>query len=799
MLKNMIVITIRNIKHQKVNFLITLTGLATGLAVAFFCYLFVIHELQYDQYHLKKDSIYRMLTKKKDGGYRSSTPFVLKEAIENEFPEIEAVAQISENWQPCIMKKDNLLFKEKSEIYTDSKIFNILSIPLLYGNPSACLSNPTSVVISEKIADKYFPTQNPINQLLSIKVGEQFKSFTVTGVLRSISQGSFFKPDIILPKEVQISIISMDMLKGWNGSNPQTFMLFNKNASTEEFKSKLKSFSERCIKKGYDGTFEIQSLKRMHLFSEDIGGVGVEGGSVTNVLVFTSIGLLILLLGCINFVNLSMAQSMKRTTEIGVRKVLGAGLNHIRIQFLTESLIIAITALPIAIGLLVLFLPFGSRLINRNLEFNLMNDYLFTGGVILLTIIVGFISGSYNAFYVSRLKVVEVFKSKVNIHSSKSGLHRILLSVQFIIFNALIICSLSMFQQMYFIQHKQLGFNKEQLLSLYLPTGFKDTRIATFKNEVANITSVKHVSISSFVPPGIGNWMGTNIPDPKDVNKTIDINYIISDLDYFSTIEFNIKYGRYYSPKTDDVPNKRLVLNDAAAHLLNIESPIGHKINLWGGRWEIIGVIKDFHTHSLYNKIPPLFFFSTDKIDNFSAQFLNNYAIRIQAGTIPETLYKIEQVWKKLFPNEYFDYRFADEEFDKLHRNDQHLSQLLLIFTITAVVLSCMGLFGLISFTSQNRTKEIGIRKTFGASIIQIFGLLTREFSIIFIISIFVSIPVSAYFMNRWLHNFAYQANVGPDTFAVAVFLAYSVTILTVSWQAIRTAVANPVESLRYE
>jgi putative ABC transport system permease protein len=240
-------------------------------------------------------------------------------------------------------------------------------------------------------------------------------------------------------------------------------------------------------------------------------------------------------------------------------------------------------------------------------------------------------------------------------------------------------------------------------------------------------------------------------------------------------------------------------LNDAAIHLLNIESPIGKKISLWGNQWEITGVLQDFHTASLYGKIPPLFFFSTDKIDNFNAQFLSKIAVRIQAGTVPETMHKLEQAWKKFFPIEYFDYRFADDEFNRLHRNDLNLSRLLLIFTITSIVLSSMGLFGLISFTAQNRTKEIGIRKTFGASYVQIFGILTKEFTIIFIVSVVISIPVAVYFMNQWLSNFAYQANIGLYTFSVAIGSAFIIMILTLSLKAIRAAKANPIESLRYE
>ena len=294
--------------------------------------------------------------------------------------------------------------------------------------------------------------------------------------------------------------------------------------------------------------------------------------------------------------------------------------------------------------------------------------------------------------------------------------------------------------------------------------------------------------------------MGTNMPDPSNTKKTLDINYIISDLNYFETVGFNMKYGRSYVPKTDDFfSDKRLVLNDAAIHLLNIESPVGKKISLWGSQWGIIGVLQYFHTGSLDGKIPPLFFFSTDKIDDFNAQFLSKFAIRIQAGAVPETMHKIEQAWKNFFPNEYFDYRFADDEFNRLHRSDLNLSRLLLIFTITSIVLSSMGLFGLISFTAQNRTKEIGIRKTFGASHIQIFGLLTEEFTVIFFISVFISVPVAVYFMNQWLCNFAYQANIGLYTFSIAIGLAFIIMILTLSLRAIRATTANPVDSLRYE
>ena len=799
MFKNLLIMSFRNIRMQKGNSLIAFTGLVTGLAVAFFCYLFVTHELQYDAQHIKKTRIYRMITKVKDGAYHSSTPFILKEALQSDFPEIESVVQISENWRACIIQKDNMILKETPEFYANPELFNIFTIPLTVGDPATCLNNPTSVVISEKIANKYFPLQNPINQVMAIKVGENFEPFTVTGVLQSVSQGSFFKPDFLLPMTVLQSILTSDMLTGWNGSNPQTFVLFKEKTSIKNFKNKLPSFSEQCIEKGYRGHFDIQPFPKMHLYSGDIQRTIGETGSLAYVLIFSMIGLFILLMGCINFINLSTAQSIKRATEVGIRKVLGAGKNQIRLQFLTESITMTLIALPFAFGLLKLCLPYGNPLLNRHLPYHFLNDYLFLAGVIIITLLVGLLSGSYISFFMSRLQAVDIFKSKVKIRSTKSGLRKALLTFQFFIFIALIICTISMFQQMNFIQHKQLGYNKAQLLSLDLPTDLKESRMIAFKNEVNSIAGVKQASICSFVPPGLGNWLGTQLADPSAPDKNIDISYILSDLDYFETIDFSVEKGRFYSKEMDDVANRRLVLNESAIHLLDIESPIGQKIQMWGGEWEIIGVVQDFHTHSMHNKIPPLLFFSTNQFDDFFMQFLSRYAIRIKAGTIPETVQQIKQVWHQFFPNEYFDYRFADEEFDRLHRDDLNLSRLLLIFTMTAIILSSMGLFGLIALTAQNRTKEMGIRKTFGASWTQILGLLTREYTLIFFISLFLSIPMAAYFVNQWLNNFAYRTNIGLMTFSMAIFLAFMIMAGTVSWQAIRAARANPIESLRYE
>jgi putative ABC transport system permease protein len=799
MLRNMLIMTLRNIKLQKGIFLITFTGLVTGLAAAFFCYLFVIHELRYDAHHLKKARIYRMVTKTKDGNYHSSTPYVLKETIENEFPEIESVVQISPGGRACIVRKDGTIIKEMPEFYADPQIFNIFTIPLILGNPATCLTDPASVVISEQIANKYFPSQNPINQLLSIKVGEEFKSFKVTGVLQSVSQGSFLKTDFLLPITVLISSEATEFLTGWNGTSPQTFVLFKEKTSIENFRSKLPPFSEQCIKKGYFGDFDIQPLTKMHLYSGDIEDTIGEVGSIAYVLIFVLIGLFILLMGCINFVNLSTAQSMKRATEIGIRKVLGAGQNLIRVQFLAESILTTLIALPFAFTLLELFLPYGNDLLDRHLAHDFLNDYLFLGGVLILTILVGLLSGSYVAFSVSHLQAVDIFKSKVKIRSSKSGSRKVLLTFQFFIFIALIICSLSMFQQMNYIQHKQLGYNKEQLLSLNLPEDLEVSRVKAFNNEVKTIPGVKQASICSFVPPSMGIWCSTPIPNPAEPDKNLGISYIISDLDFIETIEFKVQYGRFYSKNMEDVSNRRLVLNETAIRLLNIGFPIGQKIKMWEQEWEIIGVVQDFHTHSMHSKIPPLFFFSIDQFDDFFMRFLRNYAIRIQAGTVSETLQKIKQTWYRFFPDEYFDYRFADEEFDQLHHKDLNLSRLLLIFTITAIILSSIGLFGLISLTAQSRTKEMGIRKSFGASRFQILRLLTKEYSLLFLISIVIAIPVAAYFVNQWLRTFAYQTDIGILTFSIAILLAFMIMAGTVSWQAIRAATANPVESLRYE
>ena len=800
MFKNLSLMALRNFKHQKIHFLITMTGLATGLSVAFFCTMYVIHELQYDQHHKKKDRIYRMITRTKDSGTHARTPVILKETLENEFPEIETVVQISENWQPCCIQKDNQLNREEPEIYADPEIFQIFNIPLLYGDAKTCLNQPNSVVISEKIAQKYFSAPNSMNQILKIKVGEQFESFIITGILRHNNQGSFLKPEILLPKQVMLSLDLHNFMKDWNGSNPQTYVLLNTRASAEAFRRKLPAFSERCIEKGYQGHFDIQPLKKMHLYSQDIWGNLGETGSINIVIIFTAIGLVILSMACINYINLSTAQSAKRATEIGIRKVIGASRNQIRLQVLIESILITIIVLPVAFGLLEVFLPFGNQLVHRKMDMHILHDFIFMAVVVTLTLLVGFISGSYNAFYVSRLNTVDVVRSKTKIQSSRSVLRKGLLLFQFCIFCGLIVCSLTMFRQIYYIQHKQLGYNKDQLLSLNLPANFGDSRILTFKNEVLNLAGVKHASVSSFVPPAIGNWLGTEIPDPKTVGKTLPINYILSDPDYCKTVELELDNGRNNSDQMANMTQRQLILNESAVHLLDIVSPIGHKIKMWGGEWEIIGLIHDFHTHSLHNKIPALFFFSTDKLDNpFFNQFLSHYAIRLESGNIPETLQSIERVWHRLFPNVYFDYRFADEEFDRVHRDDRHLSQLLMVFTVTAILINCMGLFGLILMTVQNRIREIGIRKTLGATILQIFTTLTREYFLVFGFSVVISIPIAAYFMTRWLHQFAYQANIGLMTYASAVGLAFLIILLTTCWQTLRAAKANLVESLRYE
>lgn len=799
MLRSIIVATFRNIKLRKLNFLVTMSGLIASLTIAFFCYLYVIHELNYDQHHVNENHIYRMITKDTHGGFRSSTPFILKETLTNTFSEIESVAQVSQNWQPCFIKRNGNILKENPEFYTDPEIFKILTLSLKQGNPATCLADPNNVVISEKFAAKFFPEENPMNKLIEIKTGESYTSFRVTGILRTGSNDTFFRPDILLPMTALSSRITSDMLTGWNGSNPHTFILFKEHASISDFTNKLPAFSEECVEKGYNGTFEIQALSKMHLYSTDISGTPRETGSMSYVLIFASIGVMILLMGSVNFINLSTAQAMTRATEIGIRKVIGASKSNIRIQYLLESIIIAFIAFPFSLVLLELFIPFGSKLINRTFDSFYLTNYIFISGILFITILVGIFSGSYNAFYVSKLQAIDALKSKTNIGSSKSPVRRVLLTLQFVIFGALVISSVSMFQQMYYIQHKQLGYNKEQLFSLNLPVDIHNSAIEAFKNEIKSIPGVKDVTISSFVPPAIGNWLGTHIPDPKQPDKNLDISYIISDLDYFKTIEFNVKYGRFYTAGEEDLSNRRLVLNEAATRLLGIDTPIGHKINMWGGDWEIIGVIKDFHTHSLHSKIPPLFFFSTDKIDDFFGQFLSNYAIRLQAGTIPSTLAQIENTWDKFFPDTYFDYRFADDEFNKLHRNDRHLSQLLLIITITAILISCMGLFGLISFTTQRRTKEIGIRKSFGASRIQILTLLIKELVVIFTISIFISIPVVAYLINNWLEDFSYKADIGVVTFLIAAILSLLIMLSAVSWQALKATLANPVESLKYE
>ncbi|MBN1779511.1 ABC transporter permease [bacterium] len=800
MFKNQILVIFRNMKRQKIHFLIMLTGLAAGLSVSFFCTLFVVHELRYDGHHDKGDRIYRMITRKKDGGYKGMSPVVLKEALEVEFPEIEAVAQISQNTGQCVLRVDGRMVRETSEVYADPEIFSLFNLPLLHGDAANCLSQPVSLVISERMARRYFPSENPMNRPLDIRIGEQFRTFTVTGVLKPVSRGTFLDPDILLPKQVMMSAAESEFIKDWSGSNPQTFVLLRPHASEAAFREKLPSFSETCQAKGYQGIFELQPFGDMHLRSGDIWGNMGETGNISTNLVFAAIGLLILGMGCINYINLSTAQSVKRVTEIGIRKVIGAGQYQIRIQYLTESMVMTLMVLPFALGLLELFLPFGNRFVHRQMDVRILHDFTFMACIVGLTLLVGFISGSYNAFYVGRMEAVDVFRSGACIRSSKSLFRKGLLILQFSIFCVLIICSLTMVRQMRYIQHKKLGYNKEQLVSINFPVNPADARIATFKNEIMNLAGIENVSVTSFVPPAMGNWLGTEIPDPQNPDKNLHLSYVMSDLDYLETVGLGIQNGRNYSDAMKDMSNSRLVLNETAVRLLNIDSPVGSKITMWSGEWEVIGVIQDFHTHSLHSMIPALFFFSTDQLNHpFFTQFLCYYAIRLRPGQIPETLRAVRQVWERLFPDAYFDVHFADDEFGRIHRDDRHLSQLLLIFTVTAVLINCMGLFGLISMTSQSRLREIGIRKTLGASTFQIFSLLTREYLLGLAVSIVIAVPAAVYIMGKWLQQFAYQAPIGWPVYGIAAGLAVVITLVTLSGQAVKATRSNPVESLRYE
>ena len=812
MFKNYLKVAVRNILRQRIFSFINIIGLAIGIACCILILLFVRYELSYDKFNKKADGIYRVTREwfNEDGASslhlaRVAPP--IGPLLKNDFPQIvkeETRLFQDENVQLKVGEKS---FIENRFFWAEQSTFKIFTVHFVKGNKDNALSEPKSIVITLSMAKKYFGNEDALGK--SIKYGD-LGELKVTGVIKNVPENSHLKYDFLASFITLYNpeIIGRKTLEeNWGSNNYLTYILLEKNISVEQLKSKIPSFIDKYISQvirrnngempakalhNYN-SLHFQKLTDIHLHSHLTTEVE-ENGDIKNIYIFSAIALFVLLIACINFMNLSTARSTKRAREIGIRKVLGAYRQQLMKQFIGESVLTVFISLFFSIIIVELTLKTFSNFSQRDLHLNIFSDPFLFAAILVLAIVVGFISGSYPAFLLSSFQPIAVLKGN-KIFSRRSLFRTILVVMQFTISIALIIAMGVVFRQIDYVKNKNLGYTKDHLIILPASEKMKNN-LESFKSQLLQKPDVKMVTSSKLVPSNmlVNSWVAKIF----DKNKSISLNFRLAvdevDYEFFKTYRIKFSAGRDFSKDYSTDDSAAFILNESAVHKLGwtAKQAIGKRM-LYGDRdGRIIGVVQDFNFESLHNEIVPIIFVIT-KTGN------NQITVRISGKDIPATLNFLRKKWTEYKPDYPFDYTFLDDQLAGLYDKDQKIGDVFGIFAIIAIIIASLGLFGLASYTAEARTKEIGIRIVLGAKVSGIITLLLKEFLFLIIIANLIAWPLSYYFMNKWLNEFAYKTGISFWLFIAAGILAIIITIMTISYQSIKAATANPVKSLRYE
>lgn len=794
MIQSYLKIAFRHIMRQKIFTVINVSGLALGMAVCMLIALWIQHELSFDRFHENANEIYRVTEEQ----YQSSgsmypvtvTPWPLAQALKDAYPEIIETARLRTIGNPLFNLKDKQIY-ERGLVAVDPTFLTMFTFPLISGKPESALQEPHTMVISEDMAQKYFGNEDPIGKTLhTINYN---LDFTVTGVFENVPDNSHIQFEMLVPFEQTLR--DMGWTDKWHTNNYQTYILLEKGVSIESLRERSYDF----FKTQFENTrmkMRLQALTDIHLhsnFAIDIYGHSEDTSA--NIYIFAVIALFVLLIACLNFINLSTARSENRAKEIGLRKTVGAGRGDIINQFYGESLILTYLSLAIALLIVYMTLPEFNNISGKALSISVLFQPLIFLGIIGLTFAVGIISGSYPALVQSSVKPSRILKGFSPFSSSRirsSMLRKSLVILQFIISIAIIAGTMSVYQQIQFMKNKKLGYNKDHII-YFLKRGAINNQFMAFKEELLTYTSIQSVSSSSAIPTyNVNSTTGIRW-EGKDPEDSMLIYQFSVDHDYISTFGMELAEGRDFSREhSTDIDNGAYIMNETAIKMMNMENPVGKKFYLWNMEAPIIGVVKDFHFKSLHEKIEPL-------VLRIEHDWQRYAFLKISSENIAETLAFIEETHKSFLPEYPFTFRFLDEAVGNLYNAEKRINTILGYFTFISLFISCLGLIGMAAFTAQKRTKEIGIRKVLGATVSNIFYLLTKEFVILIGIANLVAWPLAYYTVRNWLDGFAYKMEISIDIYLISGIAAILIALLVISYQAVRAASTNPVDTMRYE
>ncbi|OGU56777.1 MAG: hypothetical protein A2V66_00205 [Ignavibacteria bacterium RBG_13_36_8] len=784
MFKNYLKVLLRNLNKNKGYSFINIFGLALGIACFILITMWVTDELSYDRFHLNIDRLYRVNTELTDGRIISNSSLKLGREMKMLFPEIEAYTNFIP-WARSLAIYNDKSYDESNIYLVDPEFFKIFSFEFVAGDPLNPLPDMYSFIMTEETAKKYFGDDNPIGKRVYSDIFE--RDFKVTAIVKKMPSNSTLQFNIAS----SIDLMPLQRRESWEFSG-WTYVLLNRNASVEEFNKKLEDFYTKYVNPEWEGSLKLQNYSTLHLYETG------EAGLVKLVYIFSAIAIFVLIIACANFMNLSTARAAKRALEVGVRKVNGAQRKQLILQFLGESIFTSFLATLIAVVIVELTLPSFNNFAGKSLSFlggDVSNFLLLLAVLALFT---GIFAGIYPAFILSSFKPTTVLKGGGASSSVKGVFFRKILTIgQFTISISLIICTLLVKEQMDYVREADLGMDRDMILTL--PNNIElMNKFDAYKSELLHNTSIINLSASATQPFDVNQNIGINWEGHMD-EDAIGMRYTMIDYDFFSTMGMKLVQGRDFNPAFPTDSTEAVIINESAAELMGFDNPIGKIVYFSHPAFpeekrfvKIIGVVKDFHFLSLHSPMGPFVF-------NMYRPWHFNIFIKLKPGNVQQTIAGIENVTKKFASNYPFKYEFLDDTYNRLYLMEIKISQLFNVFAGLAIIISCLGLFGLAAYTTEQRTKEVGIRKVLGSSVVGIVLILSREFVKWVIVANLIAWPVAYLFINKWLQDFAYKIEVSIWLFILSGLIALFIAIATVSYQTIKAAIANPIKSLRYE
>jgi putative ABC transport system permease protein len=790
MIRNYLKTALRNLARHKGYSSINIAGFAIGIACCIFIFLWVQDELSYDRFHEKIDDLYRVVEHQVQTNGTvfpiARTQYPVGQAFVDDFPEIINSTHFTFSSRSLFTRGDDS-FYEGGLAFVDPSFLEMFSFPLVQGDPRTALSDREAILISKEMAVKYFEGENPVGKILTL---DNSLDLRITGVFKNTPSNSHLQFSFLANFEKFLDITGWS--RTWNSNNYYTYVQLAENTDYTAVNEKIYNYMQKIEPESTLIKYLLQPVKNIHLYSYfqiDLGGVSAK--TAKYVYLFSIIAVIVLLIACVNFINLTTARSSGRSLEIGIRKVVGAHRTNLIRQFLGESLLLSGIALILAIGLVVLLLPAFNSLSGKTLSLASLNMPALLAGFAALFFVTGFLSGGYPAFLLSSIQPVSAIRGTLKLGSGKSSFRKVLVTLQFSLSIALVFGTFVVYRQLDFIQKSDLGYKQDHIIYLRERSPFWQN-FASFKEDLIQYPEITGVSAASDVPTyTVHSTTGVDWNGKPPEDRVLFTQFVV-DYDYFDTLGLEIVQGRSFSREFSTDAKEGYVLNETAARLTGYEDPIGKSFALWNTPGKIIGVVKDYHFKSLHTAIEPLV--------HYMWRNTNSYAfIKLKSGETAGALKTIEKIYKIHNPGYPFEFMFLDEELNRLYISDKRTGQVFRTFMFLALFISCLGLFGLASYMAAQRTKEIGIRKILGASAKGIFVLLLKEFAKWVIVANAIAWPMAYFVMNRWLQSFAYRTDIALWIFAASGICSLAVAVATVSYQSLKASISNPVDSLRYE